>query len=55
MLDEPSAKGYYGGEVAAPVFGNVVKGALRQLGVPPDAPTESIILPGETPDVKEET
>lgn len=55
MLEEPSAKGYYGSEVAAPVFGNVVKGALRQLGVPPDAPTESIILPGETPDVKEET
>jgi len=55
MIDEPSVNGYYGGEVAAPIFGNVTKGALRQLGVPPDAPTNSIVLPGETPDVKEET
>jgi cell division protein FtsI (penicillin-binding protein 3) len=55
MIDEPKVNGYYGGEVAAPIFGNVAKGALRQLGVPPDAPTDSIVLPGEIPDVKEET
>jgi cell division protein FtsI (penicillin-binding protein 3) len=36
VIDEPSGKLYYGGEVAAPVFANVMAGALRLLGVPPD-------------------
>src|SRR5690606_29307045 len=36
IIDEPSGKKYYGGEVAAPVFANVMAGALRLLGVPPD-------------------
>jgi len=38
MLDEPSIGKYYGGEVAAPVFSAIAGGALRTLGVPPDAP-----------------
>lgn len=38
MVDEPTRGGYYGGEVAAPVFGRVMTGALRLLDVPPDAP-----------------
>lgn len=36
IIDEPSGKKYYGGDVAAPVFSNVMAGALRLLGVPPD-------------------
>ncbi|BAV32867.1 cell division protein [Sulfuricaulis limicola] len=36
-VDEP-AGAYYGGEVAAPVFGHVMTGALRLLDIPPDAP-----------------
>jgi len=36
MIDEPQGQ-YYGGEIAAPVFANVVSGALRVLAVPPDA------------------
>jgi cell division protein FtsI (penicillin-binding protein 3) len=36
VIDEPSAGSYYAGEVAAPVFSNVMAGALRLLGVPPD-------------------
>ena len=36
VIDEPSAGEYYGGEVAAPVFSNVMSGALRLLDVPPD-------------------
>jgi cell division protein FtsI (penicillin-binding protein 3) len=36
MLDEPQGKVYYGGEVAAPVFSEVVQHTLRQLGVAPD-------------------
>lgn len=36
FIEEPQGQ-YYGGEVAAPVFSNVVEGALRVLAVPPDA------------------
>lgn len=36
VIDEPRGKLYYGGDVAAPVFSNVMAGALRLLGVPPD-------------------
>ncbi|MDR2240226.1 MAG: penicillin-binding protein 2 [Zoogloeaceae bacterium] len=38
MIDEPSAGKYYGGDVAAPVFAQVMDGSLRALGVAPDAP-----------------
>jgi len=36
VIDDPSTGEYYGGEVAAPVFANVVEGALRILAIPPD-------------------
>lgn len=36
MIDEPGVEEYYGGEVAAPVFGAVMAGALRLLDIPPD-------------------
>jgi cell division protein FtsI (penicillin-binding protein 3) len=36
VIDEPSGKKYYGGDVAAPVFAKVMAGALRLVGVPPD-------------------
>lgn len=38
MIDEPSAGKYFGGTVAAPVFAQITEGALRVLGVAPDAP-----------------
>jgi cell division protein FtsI (penicillin-binding protein 3) len=38
MIDEPSNGKHYGGEVAAPVFAQVMGGALRTLGVAADAP-----------------
>jgi len=34
MIDEPSNGQYYGGAVAAPVFSQVMSGALRLLAVP---------------------
>jgi cell division protein FtsI (penicillin-binding protein 3) len=34
--DPDTAKGYYGGLVSAPVFHNVMEGALRLMDVPPD-------------------
>ncbi len=44
-VDEPAAGGaYYGGEVAAPVFGHVMAGALRLLDIPPDAPRKETRL-----------
>jgi cell division protein FtsI (penicillin-binding protein 3) len=36
VIHEPSDGAYYGGEVAAPVFAEVVAGSLRILGIPPD-------------------
>lgn len=36
VIDEPGGRLYYGGEIAAPVFANIMAGALRLLGVPPD-------------------
>ncbi len=36
VIDEPRTGGFYGGEVAAPVFGQIVSDALRLLAVPPD-------------------
>src|SRR6266849_1866703 len=45
MIDEPSAGRYYGGTVAAPLFAQVMAGALRVLDVPPDGPMQPIELP----------
>ncbi len=36
-IDEPRGEHYYGGQVAAPVFGRVMAGAVRLLNIPPDA------------------
>ena len=36
MVDEPSKGVYFGGDVAAPVFSQVVQQTLRMMGVPPD-------------------
>jgi len=45
MLNEPAGRDYYGGQVAAPVFSNVMGAALRQLNVPNDAPLNNILQP----------
>jgi cell division protein FtsI (penicillin-binding protein 3) len=47
MIDEPSGQ-YYGGQVAAPVFSDMMEGAARLLQIAPDAPgtpIESAALP----------
>jgi len=54
MLDEPGGKSYYGGEVAAPVFSTVMAGALRLLGIEPDAAPDNVISPDSAPVVREE-
>jgi len=53
MIDEPSTGRYFGGTVAAPVFAQVMAGALRALDVAPDAPMLPIELPPEGQEVKE--
>lgn len=44
MVDEPNGGSYYGGDVAAPAFAQLMEGALRTLGVPPDIPVKPIDL-----------
>jgi len=53
MVDEPSNGKYYGGDVAAPVFAQVMAASLRSLGVPPDAPLKPLVAASAEP-VREE-
>jgi cell division protein FtsI (penicillin-binding protein 3) len=49
MVDEPSAGKYYGGDVAAPVFSQVVQQTLRMMGVQPDLEVKPQIVAHEIP------
>jgi cell division protein FtsI (penicillin-binding protein 3) len=40
MIDEPTGGAHYGGDVAGPAFSQITGGALRTLGIPPDAPIQ---------------
>ena len=40
MIDEPTSGAHYGGDVAGPAFAQITGGALRTLGIPPDAPMQ---------------
>jgi len=53
MIDEPSAGKYFGGEVAAPVFAQVMAGSLRSLGVAADAPLKPVQVAREAAPVPE--
>jgi cell division protein FtsI (penicillin-binding protein 3) len=48
VVDEPVGA-HYGGEVAGPVFSEVMGGALRTLGVPQDQDTTPAIVKGTSP------
>ena len=41
VVDDPRNGEYFGGRVAAPVFGSVMQEALRLLNIPPDEPLEN--------------
>ena len=43
VIDEPSAGGYYGGDVAAPVFSAVTKATLKTLNIAPDANATQLV------------
>ena len=53
MVDEPSAGKWFGGDVAAPVFSQVVQQTLRTLGVQPDLEVKTQIVSHEVPAVEE--
>ncbi len=38
VVDEPGGEEYYGGQVAAPVYAEIMARTMRVLGVPPDDP-----------------
>ncbi len=42
MIDDPKGGKYFGGEVAAPAFGNIMADALRLHRVAPDAPESTL-------------
>ena len=49
MVDEPNAGKWFGGDVAAPVFSQVVQQTLRTLGVQPDMEVKTQIITHEVP------
>jgi cell division protein FtsI (penicillin-binding protein 3) len=38
VINDPSGEAYYGGQVAAPLFSDVMAAGLRLFNVPPDDP-----------------
>jgi len=53
MVDEPTAGKWYGGDVAAPVFSEVVQQTLRMMGVQPDLDVKPQIVSRDVPAEKE--
>ena len=53
MVDEPSDGKYFGGDVAAPVFSEVVQQTLRSMSVPPDLEVKQQIVTNKLPVVEE--
>ncbi|MBC7482430.1 MAG: penicillin-binding protein 2, partial [Rhizobacter sp.] len=49
MVDEPSNGKWYGGDVAAPVFSDLVQQTLRTLGVQPDLDVKMQIIARDVP------
>ena len=49
MVDEPTAGKWYGGDVAAPVFSEVVQQTLRMMGVQPDLDVKPQIVSRDVP------
>ena len=45
VIDEPSGRYHYGGQVAAPVFTAIAAQALQRANVAPDAPVAELIGP----------
>jgi cell division protein FtsI (penicillin-binding protein 3) len=50
MVDEPNSGKFYGGDVAAPVFSEVVQQTLRMMGLPPDLDVKPQIMAHSVPE-----
>jgi cell division protein FtsI (penicillin-binding protein 3) len=53
MVDEPSNGQHYGGDVAAPVFSQVVQQTLRNMNVAPDIDVKPQIVTNKVPAAEE--
>ncbi len=53
MIDEPKNGKFFGGDVAAPVFSQVVQQTLRSMGVPPDLDVKSQIFEHDAESVRD--
>ena len=53
MVDEPTAGAHFGGDVAGPVFSEVVQQTLRSMGVQPDLEVKQQIVSNKLPAVEE--
>ena len=51
MIDEPTTREHFGGQVAAPTFATLAANALRALNIPPDSSVTEIVA---APDPSEE-
>ena len=53
VIDDPSGELFYAADVAAPVFANVMSGALRLMDIPPDdlqnVPAATLVQANDTP------
>jgi cell division protein FtsI (penicillin-binding protein 3) len=53
VIDDPSGQLFYAADVAAPVFANVMSGALRLMDIPPDdlqnVPAATLVQASDTP------
>jgi cell division protein FtsI (penicillin-binding protein 3) len=55
MVDEPSKGVFYGGDVAAPVFSQVVQQTLRMMNVQPDIDVKALINNKPAPPAEQES
>ena len=53
MIDEPSNGVHYGGQVAAPVFSDIMNSMLRASGIAPDMPAPPLQMARNTAIIKE--
>jgi cell division protein FtsI (penicillin-binding protein 3) len=53
VIDAPHGKGFYGGQVAAPIFKRIAEATLRQLGVPPTVDPMPAVIAARRPSTPE--
>jgi len=47
MIDEPTTREHFGGQVAAPTFAALAANALRAMNIPPDSAVTEIVVPAD--------